>query len=152
MRQEKKIILGTLILAIFVFVVAVSSLYIQTQLSGVDICGCAIPIPLFIPFLASVGLLIGTLFYHFLFPKYEKKMDKELIFRLFDKAERELIEKLLENEGSYLQSKLTRETNLSKVQVFRTLENLIQRKVVKKDPYGKTNVVKLDKDIYNLFC
>ncbi len=151
MKQEKKIIFGTLVLAVFVFIVAISSLYVQMEISSGDVCGCAIPIPLFIPFLASIGLFIGTLFYHFLFPKYEKKIEKDTILKLFDKTEREIIEKLLENEGSCFQSKITGETNLSKVQVFRALENLVQRKIVKKEYYGKTNVVRLNKNIYNLF-
>ena len=151
MKQEKKVILGTLILAVFVFIVALSSIHVQTEIYRGDVCGCAIPIPLFIPFLASIGLFIGTLLYYLFFPKYENKIDGSVVLKLFDNAEREIIKKLLENEGSCLQSKLTRETNLSKVQVFRTLENLIHRKIAEKERYGKTNKIKLNRDIHRLF-
>ncbi|MCK4429573.1 MAG: hypothetical protein KAU95_04300 [Candidatus Aenigmarchaeota archaeon] len=153
MKPEKKIILGTLVLAIFIFIVAASSLYVQTQISIGNVCGCAIPLPLFIPFLASVGLFIGTLFYYFFLPNHETKtkIDKEIILKLFDPAEREIIKKLLENDGSCLQSKLTRETNLSKVQVFRTLESLIKKKIAEKERYGKTNTIKLNKQFIGLF-
>ena len=151
MKPEKKIIFGTLILSVFVFIVAAISFYVQIEISSGNVCGCAIPIPLFIPFLASMGLFIGTLLYHFFFP-YKNKIDGEIILKIFNKYEREIIKKLLENDGSCFQSKLTRETNLSKVQVFRTLENLIYRGIVEKESYGKTNIIKLKKDIYNLFC
>jgi len=150
MKPGKKIIFGTLILSIFVFIVAAISFYVQIEISSGNVCGCAIPIPLFIPFLASMGLFIGTLLYHFFFP-YKYKINREVILKMFNNAEREIIKKLLENDGSCLQSKLTRETGLSKVQVFRTLENLVYKGIIEKESYGKTNVIKLKKDIYDLF-
>jgi len=151
MEQEKKLILGILILSVFVFIVAASSLYVQTEISSGNICGCAIPIPIFIPFLASIGLLIGTLVYYFFFPKYENKIDKKIILNFFEKEEKEIITKLIDNKGSCLQSKLTRETSLSKVQVFRILENLVKRDIVSKESYGKTNIIKLNDWIIELF-
>jgi len=51
-------------LSIFVFIVAISSLYVQIQIVEGNICGCLIPLPLFIPFIASVGLFIGTLSFY----------------------------------------------------------------------------------------
>ena len=117
MRYEKKILLGALILSIFVFIVAFSSLYIQIHISEGNVCGCAIPITLFVPFIASVGLFIGTLLYHLLL-KENKCIDYNMFLNIFDSQEREVLKKLIDCRGSCLQSKLTRDTNLSKVQVF----------------------------------
>ncbi|MCK4730496.1 MAG: hypothetical protein KAT28_04205 [Candidatus Aenigmarchaeota archaeon] len=151
MEQEKKLILGILILSIFVFIVAASSMYVQTEISSGNVCGCAVPIPIFIPFLASIGLFIGTLLYYLFFPKHENKIDKKIILNFFEKEEKEIMGKLIENKGSCLQSKLTRETSLSKVQVFRILENLVKKNIVNKESYGKTNTVKLNEWIIKLF-
>lgn len=151
MKQEKKLILGMIVLAFFVLIVSVSSLYVQLEISSGNACGCAIPLPLFIPFLASIGLFIGTLLYHFFFPKNVVGVNKEPILKLLTPPEKEIVNKLLENEGRCLQSKLTRETNLSKVQVFRTLEELLRKGIIKKEPYGKTNTIKLDRELFELF-
>lgn len=150
MNQGKKLILGMMILAIFILVVSVSSFYVQLKISDGDVCGCAIPLPLFIPFLASIGLFIGTLLYHFFYPRTESNIDKKVLLMLFDSAEREILSKIIECDGRCLQSKITRETNLSKVQVFRTLESLVKRKIVTKESVGKTNIIKLEKDISKL--
>ena len=151
MKFENKIILGILIFSIFVFVVAVSSLYTQMQISEGNACSCLIPLPLFIPFVASIGLFIGTLIFYLLYTPKQTKINREVFLKLFDYKEREIIRKLFENKGKLSQSRLVQETNLSKVQVFRILERLSQKRVISKEPKGKTNIVELDKDIYESF-
>jgi hypothetical protein len=151
MRPEKKIVLGILVISIFVFIVALSSLYIQTQISEGNLCGCLIPLPLFIPFIASIGLFIGTMsFYLWYIPK-DNRINKQVLLKMFDSKEREIITKLFENQGKISQSKLVSQTSLSKVQVFRTLEKLRERKIISKESRGKTNLIELDREFYENF-
>ena len=59
-----------------------------------------------------------------------------------------IIEKLMENKGKVLQSKLSNE--FGKVKTFRIIENLRKRGIVKKERYGKTNFVKLTEKFNSL--
>jgi len=68
--------------------------------------------------------------------------------KLFDNKEKEIILKLLENNGRLSQSKLVNKTNLSKVQVFRTLEKLKECGIISKESRGKINIIELDKEFY----
>jgi uncharacterized membrane protein len=54
----------------------------------------------------------------------------------------------LENKGEVLQSKISR--SLGKVKAFRVIESLMKRGVVVKEPYGKTNKIKLNEKFKNI--
>ncbi len=151
MEHEKKIVVGTLVLTVFILLVALSSFYVQTQVEAGNAFGCMIPIYLFIPLLASIGLFIGTLVYYLLSPRFVVKPDKDLLLKLFDSDQRKVIGVLLSNEGSALQSKIVRKTDLSKVKVFRVLRKLKRKGFVDKQPYGKTNKIILKKELKDLF-
>jgi uncharacterized membrane protein len=151
MRPENKVVLGILVISIFVFIVAISSLYVQIQISEGNICGCLIPLPLFIPFIASIGLFIGTLSFYLWYTPKQSKINKEVLLKLFDPKEREIIIKLFENKGKISQSKLVKETSLSKVQVSRVIEKLKEKKIISKESKGKTNLIELDRDFYESF-
>lgn len=152
MEYAKKIILGMMSISLFVLIVGISSFYVQIQIETGNVCGCLIPIPVFIPFLASVGLFIGTLVYYFFTPRLEgKKIDKNVILRVFDSDEKDIINFLLENKGKTTQSKIAKGTSLSKVKVFRIIERLIKKGVVLKSPLGKTNLITLNESLLDLF-
>ncbi len=152
MEDAKKIILGMMSISLFVLIVGISSFYVQIQIETGNVCGCLIPIPVFIPFLASVGLFIGTLVYYFFTPRLEgKKIDKNVILRVFDSDEKDIINFLLENKGKTTQSKIAKGTSLSKVKVFRIIERLIKKGVVLKSPLGKTNLITLNESLLDLF-
>lgn len=149
--KRKEIFAGMLVLSIFVLIVSITSFYIQTQISSGNICGCAIPIPLFIPFIASIGLFIGTLVYYLFSPKLEKaKIDKKSLLKFLSGDEKRVFQKILEKK-SITQASLTRETNLSKVKVFRVLKRLKNKGLIVKSSHGKTNLVELDEEISKLF-
>lgn len=142
METKKEIMLGTLILSVFLFILSFSSLYVQTQISRGNACGCLIPLPLFIPFLGSLGLFIGVSIYSLLFP-HEKgsKISKDSLLKLFKKDERKVIGILLSNSGEYLQSEIVNETDLSKVKVHRVLKRLESKGIIRKESLGNSNRV-----------
>ena len=145
--KRKEIFLGMLVLSIFVLIVSVTSLYIQTKISSGDTCGCAIPIPLFIPFIASIGLFIGTLIYYIFSPRLDKpKIDSSLFLNFLDGDEKKVFEIVL-NKKSVTQASLVRETKLSKVKVFRVLRKLKRKGLINKEPSGKTNLIELEEEI-----
>jgi len=142
--ETKKIVFVMLIISIFVLAVALSSLYVQINLETGNICGCAIPISLFIPLLSSIGLFIGTLVYYLLSPRFEvQKIDKKVLFSLFSDEEKKILEEVIKHKKGITQAKLVKDTKFRKVKVFRVLEKLKSRGVIKKIPYGKTNLITL---------
>ncbi len=151
MEHEKKVVFGMLVLTTFILIVAISSLYVQIQVETGNLCGCVIPIYLFIPLLASIGLFIGTLVYYLLSPKFVVKPDKESLMKFFNSDERKIINILISRKGKALQSVIVRESGISKVKVFRLLEKLRKRGFIEKEPYGKTNKIILNEEIKSLF-
>ena len=147
MDSNKKIVIGTLILSSFVFVVSIISIYVQTQISSGNACSCFIPLSIFIPFTAAVGLFIGTLVYRLFYPAIKNKVNIKPVLKLLERKERKIFEYLIKENGKTSQAKIVHNTDLSKVQVFRTLKKLKQRGLITKEKYGKTNKIKLNDEI-----
>lgn len=142
MNLRKDILIGSLILSIFVFIVASSTLYVQTQISTGNACGCWIPLPLFIPFLGSVGLFIGIILYSLFNPiPTQTSISQQSLLRLFDKDERQLIKTLLNNGGQIMQADIVKKTKLSKVKVHRILKRFEDKGLVAKEANGNTNQI-----------
>jgi hypothetical protein len=150
---KRKSLMAIILLSGFIFAVSFSTLYAQTHIIEGTACSCTLPIPVLIPTFASLGLLIGSILYYFMSPKIEESKEKQiqLIFSLVEMLnpeEKEVVKKLLENKGEILQSKLSQ--SFGKVKTFRVLENLRKRGVIEKEPYGKTNVIKLSEKFKNI--
>ena len=150
MEDSKKVILGILILSVFVLIVSVSSFYVQTEISSGNACGCSIPIPLFIPFLASIGLFMGTMIYYLLSPKFDKKkIDKNSLLNFLEGDERKVFGVVLDKK-EINQAQLVRETNLSKVKISRIIKRFENKGLIEKVSIGKINMIKLNKKISEL--
>jgi len=146
MELKKKSIIAIILLSGFIFAVSFSTLYAQTQIAAGTACSCALPIPLLIPTLSSLGLLFGSVVYYFMFPRVEENKEKRVqtVFSLVDMLrpdEKEIVRKLLDSGGEITQSRLSQ--SFGKVKTFRVLENLKKRGIIEKEPYGKTNVIRL---------
>ena len=116
--MENKAIIGMLILSIFAFVLAASSLYVQIHVQKGNLCGCFIPLPLFIPFVGSIGLFIGTLAFYLISPPTKQKKNTQIVLKLLDEDEAKVMETILKNKGKATQSKITKELNFPKVKTF----------------------------------
>lgn len=150
MEMQKKLILGVLIISIFVFVVAISSLYVQIQIQHGNVCSCIIPLPIFIPFIASLGLFIGTLTYYFFVPLEKQKIDKHALLMVFSVDERKVIDEIIKHK-EITQASLISLTGLSKVKIFRIVDKLCKRGILKRVPYGKTNKLMFTDKLKKIF-
>jgi len=150
MKIEKALIILTMLISCFVFLVSFATLYAQTHIIEGTACSCTLPIPLLIPMFASFGLFIGLATFYLLSPWFIKKQNKniELLLELLDPDEKEVIKELLENEGKVLQARLSRK--MGKVKCFRILERLKQRGIIEKEKERKTNVIKLNEKFRSL--
>lgn len=80
--------------------------------------------------------------------------DSELqrtVLKFLSYNENRVMKKLIEHEGSVLQSEISRMPNMGKVKAHRVLQDLETKEIIKKEPYGKTNRVLLDETIKKLF-
>ncbi len=149
---HKKIILAMLILSIFVFIVALSSLYVQEHVYEGDICACAIPVYLFIPFIGVLGLFIGTTTYYLLSPRFRNEtQQKKLLLSLLRDDEARVMKILLESGGESTQARIAKQARLDKLRVFRAVQRLEKRGVVSREKEGKVVVVKLAENYRKLF-
>jgi hypothetical protein len=145
MEGSRKIVFGILVLSVFVFIISVTSLYVQITIESGDVCGCLIPLPFFIPFVGSTGLFIGTLVFYLFSPRIERdsKGDRKLLLDLLSESEARIVGALSENHGELSQARLTALTGIPKVKVFRTLERMRAKNLIEKKPLGKTNTITL---------
>ncbi|MCK4336280.1 MAG: hypothetical protein KAW40_06185 [Candidatus Aenigmarchaeota archaeon] len=154
MEHPKKIIAASMVLTIFVLVVSLAALYAQAQIEAGTVCTCVIPLPVLVPMLSSIGLLVGTLIYYMFYPSSEQKpkpLDTKIILDFLGNEEAEIVRKILENRGEISQARIVSSTGLPKVKVFRIIERLKNKGIVSKEPYGKTNIIKIREDIRKLF-
>lgn len=68
---------------------------------------------------------------------------------MFEGDERKIF-KIILNKKEVSQASLVRETGMSKVKVFRVLEKLKYKGLIKKEPYGRTNLIVLDEELSKL--
>ncbi len=154
MEHSKKILISMIIVSTFIFIVSMSSLYVQYHIETGNVCGCAIPLYLFIPFLSSLGLFIGILLYYLLFAKVETKKDfvkeySDKILLLLNPQERKILKLIIEKPMT--QSSIMKITGYDKVKTFRLIKRMELRGIIKRERYGKTYMIRLSDEIKDIF-
>ena len=106
-----------------------------------------------LPFVAFIGLLIGTLVYYIMSDKIihqEQSLKKNSKIILNFLTGQEVIETLMENEGKVQQYELSHLPNLNKLKTHRILVNLEQKGIIHKEKLGKINKIVLNKELYEV--
>lgn len=107
----------------------------------------------FLPFIAFIGLLVGTVVYYVISDKVIQKerslkKNSKIILNFLTVQERKVIETLLDNKGRVQQYELSHLPNLNKLKTHRILLNLEQKGVIYKERLGKINKIVLNKELY----
>ena len=95
-----------------------------------------------------ISILAGLSLMDTLKKKENKELTKSVIDTMTTPEEKLVIKELEDANGELTQSELVKKTNLSKVKVHRVIKRLNQLKIISKYPYGVTNKIKLEKEIY----
>lgn len=178
--NNQKILLGIGIIVLFALIIISTSLYFNYQhdlreksrlnpgaidkMSKEEIIyfleqrrntESSFPIFYILPFIAFAGLLVGTIVYYIMSDKIiqkEKSLEKntKVILNFLTNNEKNVIEKLLENEGKVRQYELSHLPNLNKIKTHRILINLEQKGIIHKEKLGKINKIVLHKELYNV--
>jgi uncharacterized membrane protein len=69
------------------------------------------------------------------------------ILKLLNSNEKKVVEKIIENKGSALQSEISRMEGMTKLKAHRAVKELERKGIVKLEQYGKTNRIILAEDI-----
>ena len=158
------------LIVILIFAVAVSLITIMTVLSGMEYTNPELigtmtteeiqiylsemgsyhfSLYLIIPLLAFAGLIIGIFSYKIMSGNSITEKDTKGAIKMLHGKEREVVEKLVVNEGKLQQIELSRLEGMNKVKTHRLLKEMERKKIIKREKYGKVNLIVLDKDIYN---
>jgi GTP-sensing pleiotropic transcriptional regulator CodY len=126
--------------------------YLNEKLLCDASCRVQNEISLILVLLSLFGMFIGSLTYYFISEKYERKITKihkdiNLTLKFLDNYEKTIIKFILENKGETTQSKIVKNTGFSRVRIFRVLKKLEDKGIIIKEPYGMSNIIKLDKDL-----
>lgn len=83
-----------------------------------------------------------------LIPTYlviRKRKPEKIIFSVLDEFERKVIDAIISSGGKVNQKKVVQLTGLSKAKVSRVVKSLAQRKLIRIERFGRTNILKLRK-------
>ena len=143
-------------------------------LAGQGICPRMIPNYLLWFSLILMVLVIVPISYYIVSKRLEEKMEKNLsaitklvdhklnsgskkenvkpinngsILKLLNPNEKKVVERIIENKGSVLQSEISRIEGMTKLKAHRAVKDLERKGIVNLEQYGKTNKIILTKDI-----
>lgn len=153
--RDKKLVFGVGIIATFLFLITLGLTVYEAQ-QPKEVLACehvqSIVVPLFnvIPMLATFGVVIGMGAYYMMSQRIETKEENlkkngEIILKFLDSDEKNVVSKLLDNNGRVLQAEITRMDGMSKVRAHRVVKRMVRKGVIEVEGFGKTNIVKLPK-------
>ncbi|MFH1978076.1 MAG: hypothetical protein ABIJ92_02015 [Candidatus Aenigmatarchaeota archaeon] len=158
--HNKKLISSIiLVVGLLIFIVAVSSvLRYDLNQSGLS-CGEDCPhegqvefLLNIIPLLVGFGIMAGAGTYYLMSQRLEVKEDllkrnSQVLMKFLTPAERKVVDMLIEGHGKILQAEITRLPGMTKVSSHRTIKRLMEKGVIESGHFGKTNIVKLTKEV-----
>lgn len=153
---RRGILIAIIILSSFLFFIFAIVLSYQTALETKVMSPLISPIVKYhVYFMVSIGALgvaVGATVFYFMSQKVDSSHDvaqksAEVMLRFLSKEEQSIVKKLVEKKGKVLQAELTRLPGMDKVKVHRSLQKLIEKRIVELEHYGKTNSVQLQPEI-----
>ncbi|MEK6959196.1 MAG: hypothetical protein AABW59_04080 [archaeon] len=108
-----------------------------------------------IPIFILSGIIIGVVVFFFMTSRIEKKQvdyQKTIatFIQLLNADERKVIQKLIDGDGKAYQSEISRIEGIGKVKSHRIIQRLSDRQAIEIEGYGKTNIIKLKKEMADL--
>ena len=150
--------LGLLVIFIVILFLTIISFHYTTSLKKVPIF-----LTIFVKhhyffmfFIAIFGVVFGSVTQFLTSKKFvSNKRKLDFLMKHFknslSKEERKIVEYLVKSGGACSQYELTKLETLNKLKVSRTLFNMENKELLKKERVGKINKVFLDKEIFEVF-
>ena len=80
----------------------------------------------------------------------DNNTEKQTVLNFLNSNERKILERLLEHNGIATQSEISKMDKMTKLKTHRAVKSLEAKAIIKKEKYGKTNKLILNKEIENL--
>ncbi len=105
-----------------------------------------------VPVFILAGVIIGAIVFFFMSSRLENKQNDlkivtSTLIQFLNKEEKLVVQKLIDNDGKVLQAEISRIDGIGKVKSHRIIQRLVDRKVIEVEGFGKTNIIKLTKEI-----
>jgi uncharacterized membrane protein len=162
-HQNKKLIVGIILIVAFVYIVFTVANIIQssnennqcTDLESGEICPHKEQLNFLIgvlPLIASTALIVGAGIYYLMASKVEIKQESlkknaNILLKFLNEDEKKLVNLLIENNGKALQAEVSRLPGMTKVKSHRVVQKLIDKGVIEREEFGKTRIIKFVKEI-----
>jgi uncharacterized membrane protein len=79
--------------------------------------------------------------------KSKEITEKNVILKFLNESEKKVLEKLIENRGTALQSEISRMEGMTTLKTHRCVKDLERKGIIKTETHGKTNRIILTRDI-----
>jgi predicted transcriptional regulator len=169
--------LMAVIVIILIVAYSIFQNFTNHSLEGGGLCPRMVPNYLLWLSLILMVVIIVPVSYYVISKRLEEKMEKNLnaitkmvdhkvksgikkedlkinnngsILKLLNANEKKVVEKLIENKGSALQSEVSRMEGMTKLKTHRAVKELERKGIVKLEQYGKTNRIILSEDIKDI--
>ncbi|MFA5485208.1 MAG: hypothetical protein WC260_03110 [Candidatus Pacearchaeota archaeon] len=137
--------------ASFIVLVLLLSLLLADKFQ-VRSCGCpkVVSHNFIFLFISLAILFVSSLLYYLFSLKINEKetlikKNFEVLYSILDESEKEVLDMLLENYGEIEQSEVSK--SYDKIKAHRTIKKLKEKRIVEIIKEGKTNKIKLNKDL-----
>ena len=135
------------ILVAAVLITAWQTYYVATLVASGNVCGCAIPVPLYIPLFFALGVVAGIALLKIISASGpcrgisvgSARVSPDSIAKLFNREEEWYIVREILEKGSILQSDVSK--RFGKVRSSRAVAALESRDVVSRERVGRTYVL-----------
>lgn len=173
--KKYQLVIPLVTICVILFIGLLNLLGISVYPISREYCGCHHMIPTYFFLVFGILLILAAIpvSYYFISKKMGERLDKHMeimskilnkgskqgdtnpvdkqsILKFLNASERRILERMLESEGSVLQSEIGRMDNMTKLKAHRAVKNLEQKGILKTEPYGKTNKIFLTNDIKKL--
>ncbi|MFH1393978.1 MAG: hypothetical protein ABII71_03215 [Candidatus Micrarchaeota archaeon] len=157
--KNRKVFLGLVAVALFMLVVFYVPRFFEQEVPKIciedGICQheqYAETVIALMPAIIVLGFLFGVAASYLYF---ERKIElpvpsadkNKAYLSMLHPSERKIMQKIIESGGESLQSDLSRIEGVGKVRAHRVIDRLIRRGVLEKEEKGKTNILRLRKDL-----
>jgi len=78
------------------------------------------------------------------------KSTKSVFLKFLNYGENQVVKKLIENDGTVLQSEISRMPSMGKVRAHRIISDLKKKEIIHLEKYGKTNRIYFTDDVKNI--
>lgn len=105
-----------------------------------------------LPLFVGLGILIGAGVYYFMSRRIVEKQKSlqntaGIVLQFLGREEKAVVKRLVDEEGKCLQSEISRIEGIGKLRAHRILQRMKDKGVIEIEPHGKTNIVRLSKNI-----